>query len=298
MTIRRLPSAITSATCCTRSLPSRDTAEYRSDRHPKSREVPFTENIAGHNLARRENVCVSAETLNFRPLIHLHAQICESDSRPKWISRERRPVDHLRPVRFRRIKTFGPAVIQNLMIKAARLHGLVEFPNGVFKFLFGQAESCRQSCDGRRSNWRKHRRHEAAYNFRIDDRVCNLVGLLCDQTPPDGIALGPKIFALIVEALAVFVDDNAQRHAIEPRDNTSIKFGRAAVDRDCMTLGRIADGFGAMIQKQLQPPTFVIGRPANDEVARRFAPDFLEPFQICFETAGSNDERLRAEFSG
>src|SRR3989442_679593 len=147
MIIRRLPSAMTSATCGTRSLPSRDTAEYRSDRHPESRQVAFTKNIAGHDLTRCEDVGVSPEALDFRPLIHLHAQIGESDPRPKWISIERRLVDALCPVGFRRIETFGPAVIQNLMIKAARTHGFIELPDDVFKFLFGQAESCSQSCD-------------------------------------------------------------------------------------------------------------------------------------------------------
>src|SRR5881296_3605092 len=156
MTIRRLPSAMTSATCLTRSLPSRYAAEHRADRHSKSREVAFAENIAGHDLARREDVGVSAQTLDFRPLIHLHAQIRESDSRPKWIPIERRPVDHLRPVRFRRIETFAPAVIQNLMIEAARTHRLVELPNSGLKFVRRQAKSPCQFSDTLCRDWRKY----------------------------------------------------------------------------------------------------------------------------------------------
>ena len=63
-----------------------------------------------------------------------------------------------------------------------------------------------------------------------------------------------------------------------------------------MTLLWIADRFGPVIQKQFQDLAFVIRCSANDEVARRFAPHFLEPFQIRFEAAGSDDESLRAEF--
>src|SRR5438093_1669063 len=158
MTIRRLPSAMTSATCCTRRLPSRNTTKHRSDSHAKSREVAFAENIAGHDLTRREDVGVSAQTLDFRPLIHLHAQVREGDSRPKWISIERRPIDHLRPVGFWRIDTFGPAVIQNLMIKVARARGLIELPNSGLKFLHRQPKSPGEFRDSRCRDRRKYRR--------------------------------------------------------------------------------------------------------------------------------------------
>ena len=184
------------------------------------------------------------------------------------------------------------------MIKAAWPHGQVELPNGAFDFLQRQTKSPRQFWHSLCRDRREYRRHKAADGFRIDYRIRDLIGLLGDQTPPDGIALGPKIFALIVEAIAAFVDDDSQRHTIQPRNNTSIKLGRPAVDCHCVTLLWIADRFGTVIQKQLQNSAFVIRRAANDEVARGLTPHSFEPFQIRFETTGSHDNAFRAEFRG
>src|SRR5207247_4464768 len=208
MPIRRLTSAIVSATCGTRTLPSRDSSEHRSDGHPEPRQIASADNITCHDLSGREDICVPAQTLDLSSLINLYAQIRESDSRPQRKTVEGTPVDGLCPVRFRRIDAFGAAVIQNLMIKEARPHCLIKFANSAFEFLRRQAEGRSKFCDTWRVDRRENRRHKAADDFRIDDGIGDLIGLLGDQTSPDGIALGPKIFSLIVETVAVPVDDD------------------------------------------------------------------------------------------
>src|SRR5206468_7905447 len=80
MPIRRLPSAIVSATCGTRSLPSRDSSEHRSDGHPEPRQIASAENITCHDLSGREDICVPAQTLDFSSLINLYAQIRDRKS--------------------------------------------------------------------------------------------------------------------------------------------------------------------------------------------------------------------------
>ena len=75
----------------------------------------------------------------------------------------------------------------------------------------------------------------------IEDDVGDLVGLGGDQAAPDRVALRPDILALVVEAQGVLVDDDAEHHAIEPRDDAAVEFRRARVDRDRVALRGIAD---------------------------------------------------------
>src|SRR5438105_11221706 len=139
MIIRRSPSAIRSVTCGTRSLPSGDTSEDRTDRHPEPGQVALAENVAGHDFAGRENVGVRSQALHLSSLVHFHSEIREGDSRPQWIAKERRPVNGLRPVRLWWMDTFRAAVIQSLVIETTRLYGLIEFADDRFELL------CRQS---------------------------------------------------------------------------------------------------------------------------------------------------------
>src|SRR5439155_1103586 len=77
--------------------------------------------------------------------------------------------------------------------------------------------------------------------LRIDDRVGDLAGLLGHEAAPDGVALGPEIFSLVVEARAVAVHHDAERHRIDPRDDAAVELRRASVDRDRVALPRVAD---------------------------------------------------------
>src|SRR3989442_6062261 len=116
-----------SATCGTRSLPSRDSSEHRSDGHPEPRQIASAKNITCHDLSGREDICVPAQTLDFRSLIHLYAQIGASDSRPQRKTVAGTPVDGLCPVRFRRNEAVGAAVMQNHLIAACRPQRFVKF---------------------------------------------------------------------------------------------------------------------------------------------------------------------------
>ena len=66
------------------------------------------------------------------------------------------------------------------------------------------------------------------------------------QSAPDGIALGPEVFALVVKAFGIFVDHDAQRHAIDPRADAAVVQRCARVDGDAVTLRRVANGVGAL----------------------------------------------------
>ena len=76
---------------------------------------------------------------------------------------------------------------------------------------------------------------------RVEDDVGDLVRLLRDEPAPDRVALRPDILALVVEALGVLVDDDAEDDAVEPGDDAAVEFRRARVDRDGVALRRIAD---------------------------------------------------------
>src|SRR5262249_36915587 len=153
-------------------------------------------------------------------------------------------------MRFRRLDASSAAIIQSVVIKGSGLHGLIECQDGGFKFPWLQSESYGQLRDARRGNRRKHRRHETARNFGVDDAIRGLIRLLGHKAAPDGVPFGPEIFALVIEALALVVHDDAERQAIQTRHNAAVKFWSAAIDRDGVALPRIAYGFHTLIQKE------------------------------------------------
>src|SRR3989442_3233128 len=155
MVIRRSPSEIGSVTCGTRGLPSGDTPEHRTDRHSEPGQVALTENVARHDLARRENVGVRSQALRLSSLIYFHSEIRERDSRPQRIAVERRPVNSLRPVRLWWMDTFRAAVIQSLVIETARLYCSIEFKDDVLELLCRQSKGNGQIRDVPCSNRRK-----------------------------------------------------------------------------------------------------------------------------------------------
>ena len=86
--------------------------------------------------------------------------------------------------------------------------------------------------------------------LRIDDRERHLVRLPGHQASPDSVALRPEVFALVVEALAVRVDDDAERDAVEPGDDAAIESGRPRIDGNRVALARIADRLRARVEHQ------------------------------------------------
>src|SRR5215470_13107182 len=107
----RLPSAKGSA-CGTRSLPACDAAEYGSDGHTKSREVPLPQNVSGHDFTRGEHIARMASRFegDRGVFIHLYAQVGECNSRPQRIAEKGGRIDGERPVRFGRRQTVGAAI--------------------------------------------------------------------------------------------------------------------------------------------------------------------------------------------
>ena len=74
-----------------RCLCAGDASEYRSDRHPDSSKVPFSENVTRHDLPCREDVCRWPVVRHDDPsaLVHGDPEIGERDSRSQEGRRKR-----------------------------------------------------------------------------------------------------------------------------------------------------------------------------------------------------------------
>src|SRR5690606_26194424 len=135
----------------------------------------------------------------------------------------------------------------------------------------------------------------------VDDGIADLAGLLGHQSPPDGIALGPEVRALVVEAQRLAVDHDAQRHAIAPRTDPAVGQRRARVDRHRVDLRWIADAVRALVQQVAQQDAAVEPRAADQEVlggpfARLVLPPGLaQPFAIGLEAARGDDAGPRLD---
>src|SRR4051794_11950168 len=108
MTICRSASCTRSARGIAGRLPSRDPAEGRSNGQTKSGQIAASKNVAGHDLAGREDV------LRWSIVVHDHlgllvdgdAEVGEGDPRPKWIATVRWRIDWPGPVTLRDFEPF------------------------------------------------------------------------------------------------------------------------------------------------------------------------------------------------
>ena len=91
------------------------------------------------------------------------------------------------------------------------------------------------------------------------------------------------------------VDDDRERHAVEPGDDAAVELRRAAVDGDRVALCRVTDGGHALGQQALQHAAFGIGRAADQEVLGGGAPTLLQPLDIGLKSAGRCDHYLGAD---
>ena len=147
-----------------------------------------------------------------------------------------------RPVRLGRRQSLGVAVVEHRVVERADAARRVERrrrsrrtpPPAGRAGARARASVCAFSPG-------KHRRHEAADRLRVDDRVADLPRLQRDEPAPDRVALRPEVLALVVEALRVAVDHDAERHAIHARADAAVVQRRARVDRHAMALRRVAD---------------------------------------------------------
>ena len=114
----------------------------------------------------------------------------------------RRRVELARPVAFRIASPSVAAIVEHGVIEGAGAHRGVEVVHGLAERGRIERELAREFADGRRLHRRKDRRHEQPDRFGVDDRIGDLPRLLRHQPAPDGVALGPGVLALVVEALA------------------------------------------------------------------------------------------------
>src|SRR5581483_4926723 len=84
---------------------------------------------------------------------------------------------------------------------------------------------------------------------------------------------------------------DAERDAVEARDDAPVEAGRARVDGDRVALGGIADPGHALIEEVAQDAAPRVRRAADEEVLRRLAPVLLEPLDVALEAAGSRHDR-------
>ena len=191
---------------------------------------------------------------------------------------------------FAGVMPFGAAVVENGVIEGAGPHRRVEIRDRLFQRGRIELELARELGHGRARDRRKQRRHEARHHAGVEDDVGDLAGLRRDQPAPDCIALRPDVLALVIEALRIPVDDDAEHHRVMARDDAAVEFRRARVDRHRMALRGIADFLHALAEQHFQDRSAVIGRAADQEIVGGLAPILLQPFDIGLEAAGGGDQ--------
>src|SRR6185437_16600435 len=107
-------------------------------------------------------------------------------------------------------------------------------------------------------------------------------------------ALGPGVLALVVEALRLAVDHDAEDDAVETRGDAAVELRRARVNRHRMTLRRVADGGDALVEQHAQHVAAIVRRAADEKVVGGLAPILLQPLDVRLETAAGGDEGLAA----
>ena len=107
-------------------LSAGNAAEDRANGHAHAGNIALSQNIAGHDLSRGEEIGGGAVVLHkdARILVHFQSEIGEGDSGAQRVSEERGLVDRPGPMRLRRIDPLGAAAIEGVGIKFAGTHGL------------------------------------------------------------------------------------------------------------------------------------------------------------------------------
>src|SRR6185369_14479855 len=132
-------------------------------------------------------------------------------------------------------------------------------------------------------------------HLRVDDRVRDLAGLARDELAPDRVALRPEVLALVVEALAIAIYDDAERHRVEPRRDAAVELRRSAVDRHRVAFARAPDRLRARVEHCVQYRARVVRRAAHDEVVGRVSPRLAEPAEVRFEPARREHDGARGD---
>ena len=217
---------------------------------------------------------------------------------PQRVGVEGRRVDGARPVRLGGRDALRAAVVEDRVVEGAGAHGGVELRRSSSRARRRPARACRRArARVLRLLGREHRRHELAHRLGVDDRIADLAGLPGHQPPPDGVALGPEVLALVVEALRVAVDDDAQRHRVDAGDDAAVVARAARVDGHAVALRRVAHAPRALVEQELQHLAHVVGRAAHDEVVGGRPPRLAQPLEVGLEPAGGHDDRPGADLA-
>src|SRR6202521_1526810 len=271
-----------------RGLLSLDAAERGADRHADSRDVALAQHVARHDLAGGEDVSRRAIVLpdHLRPLVYRDAEVGEGDTRPQRIRKERRRIERPRPMALGRRQSRCGAIVEHGVIECSRADRFIELAHPRFERGGMELERQRKLAHGVGLNRREHWWNKLAHRVGIDNRVRDLIGLRGHEPAPDRVALGPEVEALVVEALRILVDDDAERHAIDAGADAAVELRRAGVDRNAMTLGRIADGFRAAVEEDPQDASHIVWRAADQATVGRGSPRFAQPSEVRLESAG------------
>ena len=117
---------------------------------------------------------------------------------------------------FGGVMPFGAAIVEDGVVEGAGPHRGVEFGDGLLQRGRIERRACRRaramvapSIGGNSVGM------NIVSDAGVEDDVGDLVRLGCDQPAPDRVALRPDVLALVVEALRVLVDDDAEHHAVD-----------------------------------------------------------------------------------
>ena len=106
---------------------------------------------------------------------------------------------------------------------------------------------------------------------------------------------GQIVLAFVVKPIAMPVDDDAERHGIEPRHDAAVELRGARIDGDRMTLRWIADRLRTRDRASAAARVPVLyGVPRMMKFLGGVAPDLLKPLEIRFEAAGAARTTVRA----
>src|SRR5579883_253336 len=295
----RAPSVSGSASSgsgTTSRLPSGDAPAHGADRHSDACQITSSQNVASHRLASRKQV-YGRRTLHhdFGIISDFHAEICERNSRPKRIGKVRRRVERASPMRLIGLQAYCPATIQRVGIEHAGPDSSVESRDRRFQRVAGNPEFQGKLPDRMGLQGGIHRRNKEPNSFRIENRPGHLPRLFGYQASPNGATLGPEILALIVEPLAALVDHYSKRQTVKARHNAAVVARRARIDGNRVALRGMAYRLCTVRKQHAQNLASIERCAADEEIARRFAPDFLQPLEVRFKSSGGGHERTSAD---
>ena len=286
--------------CC--GLAASDAAERGAYRHAHACGIALAQHVASHHLAGDEQVVAGFATeAHGGAGVDLQPQVGEGHARAQRVTVVGRGVERQCPVSLGRHQAFGVTVVEHGVVEFADAAGGVVVGHGALQPVRIQSELGGQLGQAGGADAVEDRWHEAANRLRVDDRVADLAGLLGHQPTPDRVALGPEVFALIVEALAFAVDHHAQRDRVEPGADAAIVERCACVDRHHVGLGRVTDRIGPKRYQVLEQHAGVVPGATDQEVVGRpftqrvLAPGLTQPLAVGLEATGCEHAAARGD---